>query len=950
MSPPLLRTKLFVPPVRPGLVSRPRLVERLNEGLPQDDHAFGCKLTLISAPAGFGKTTLLSEWVQQSGIAVAWLSLDQEDNDPARFLTYVIAALRTIPDLSDAELGRSALADAESLQPQAIESVLTALINDVIQASTGGADRPLIFILDDYHVIESQVIDQTLSFLLDHMPPPPRGIHLVIAGRADPSLSLSRLRAAGHLTEIRVDDLRFRHEEAAAFLTQTMGLDLSPESVTALEIRTEGWIVGLQLAALSLQREHPDHIPRFIRTFTGSHRFVVDYLVEEVLRRRPPGTRSFLLQTSILDRLTGDLCDSVTGQNDGQTTLERLEETNLFLVPLDNERRWYRYHHLFAELLRNQLAADDPDVLPALHRSASKWFEAEGLLTEAITHSIAAEDWEQAARQILQTTVEMMARGENYTTLLRQLQALPDQVVRASPHLGIMYAYVLAIRLQLDAVEPRLREIEHVAGDQLPAELQLQIKDIRAHLAVHQNDAARAFAFSREVLGALPEDSADDNPLQRQARMGMVFNLGHSYLFFEGDVKEAERWYTETLALCQAANSTTLALRAMMGLAQTHQVGGSLHQAYETCRQGLELSKTTEQRYGRALPAKVWVQVVQGDLLREWNRLDEAADCLAQCIELCRLWQVGDILCMAYLFQARLQLAQGNLAGATDSIRQAERFSQAYRDVPWTGGPSSTCRARLALARARSISHAPTQDGVFDSAALRDIERCVKDSDLTIDGSVSSLNQEVAYLTWVRALIAGNRIPQALQLLDRLCQGAEEGGRTGRVIEMLVLKALALQTLGEQEKALMTLNQALVLAEPGGYIRVFVDEGIPMAGLLRRAPSRGVTSEYVGRLLAAFAAEARYPGLAAPPSPSPGALRESSPAVTEADWLPEPLSDRELEVLRLVATGLTNRAIALELSIAVSTVKTHMKNIHAKLGVRNRTQAVARARELGLLA
>jgi LuxR family maltose regulon positive regulatory protein len=431
--------------------------------------------------------------------------------------------------------------------------------------------------------------------------------------------------------------------------------------------------------------------------------------------------------------------------------------------------------------------------------------------------------------------------------------------------------------------------------------------------------------------------------------MGMVFNFGHTYLFFEGNVKEAQRRYAETLALCQLAGSTTLSLRAMMGLAQAQQVGGHLHQAYETCRQGLELAKTTEQEYGRGLPAIAWVQVVEGDLLREWNRLDEAADCLAQCIELCRRWKVGDVLCASYLFQARLRLAQRDMAGAAESIRQAEQLPQAYQDVPWAGGPISTCRVRFALAQARLNTDSLTADSAFDSGALAPVEKWVAESGMGVDGSVSSLNEESAYLIWARLLIAQNKGDRALQLLERLYQAAEDGGRTGRVIEVLALRALALHTLGESEKALIALKQALLPAEPEGYIRVFVDEGIPMAELLRRAASFGVAPDYVSRLLAAFAIETKYLSPAAGPSPSSAVLGPSSPILSDAEGLLEPLSNRELDVLRLVAAGLTNRAIAQELSIAVSTVKTHMKNIHAKLGVLNRTQAVARARKLDLL-
>jgi LuxR family maltose regulon positive regulatory protein len=589
-------------------------------------------------------------------------------------------------------------------------------------------------------------------------------------------------------------------------------------------------------------------------------------------------------------------------------------------------------------LLHNQLVASHPELVSTLHRRASIWFEGEGLLSEAVAHSIAAKDWELAARQILRTMIEMMARGENYTILLRQLEALPDEIVRASPHLGIMYAYVLAIRIQLDRVEPRLQEIESTAGDQLTTELELQIKDVRAHAAVLQNNDERAFELSGEVLEALPEDRADDNPLQRQARMGMVFNFGHIYLFFRGDAPKAQRWYAETLALCQEASSTTLSLRAMMGLAQAQQLQGQLHLAYRTCQQGLQLAKTTEERYRQRLPATAWVQVVLGDLLREWNKLDEAADYLEKCIDLCRHWQVGDMLCASYLLQARVRQVRGDFSGALDSIRQAEQLPQPYRDVPWTGGPTPACRARLNLARAVSTG---------DAAYLEAVERWEEARGLKTDGEIKSLNDEFEHLVWVRLLIIQDEPDQALKLLARLLQAAEDGGRTASVIEILVLQALALQAvaqgaLGDMQPALIPLKRSLSLAEPEGYIRLFVDEGAPMAKLLREAEAHGIAPHYVRALLRVLESETNDEGPSAEQSPSSFVLRPPSPVV-------EPLSDRELEVLRLLSTDLSAPEIAAELVVSANTVRTHIKHIYSKLDAHSRYEAVERAEELNLL-
>jgi LuxR family maltose regulon positive regulatory protein len=496
-----------------------------------------------------------------------------------------------------------------------------------------------------------------------------------------------------------------------------------------------------------------------------------------------------------------------------------------------------------------------------------------------------------------------------------------------------MYAYVLAIRIQLDRVEPRLQEIESTDGDQLTTELELQIKDVRAHAAVLQNDGERAFELSKEVLKALPQDRADDNPLQRQARMGMVFNFGHIYLFFKGNAPKAQHWYAETLALCQEADSTTLTLRAMMGLAQAQQSQGQLHLACRTCQQGLQLARTTEERYGQGLPATAWVQVVLGDLLREWNKLDEAGDYLEECIELCRLWQVGDMLCASYLLQARVRQAQGDFAGALDSIRQAERLPQAYRDVPWTGGPIPACRARLMLSQAVSTG---------DPDCLEAVEHWAQARGLRPDGEIKSLNDESEYLVWARLLIAQDQGGLASRPLARLRQAAENGDRTGRVIEVLALQALAQVTLGDTQQALISLERLLSLAEPEGYVRLFVDEGIPMAKLLRQAESHRIAPDYVGALLAVFDSEIKNQGRKTELPPSSFVLRPSSP-------LFEPLSDRELEVLRLLNTDLSAPEIAAELVVSVNTVRTHTKRIYSKLDAHSRYEAVERAKELGLL-
>ena len=881
---------------------------------------------LISAPAGFGKTTVVSDWIGHSGMSVAWLSLDESDNDLTHFLTYFFAALQRI----NPAFGETALGMLRRSRPPPAEALMTPLLNEIAASPTEYA-----LVLDDYHVIESPLIDQALTFLLDHQPPQ---MHLIIATRTDPSLPLSRLRARGQITEIRADDLRFTFDEAKTFLDEVMGLNLSAEHVTALETRTEGWIAGLQLAALSMQGlQHIGDITSFIKSFTGSNRYIIDYLADEVLRQRPKGTEAFLLKTSILSRLCGPLCDAVlsSGENltpvsslpsasaSSQNILEMLERANLFVVPLDNERCWYRYHHLFADLLRRRLEVSQPGLVPALHRRASAWYAQNDLMAEAIAHSLAAEDFDQAARLTEQTFFDRMSHGEDFATMLARLAALPDEIIRARPRLGIMYAWMLAITLQLDTVEPHLREVERVEGDQLPADLQLQIAHIRAELARYRGEFAQAIGLSHQILEALPKERSMTD---MQTLTGTVFNLAWGYLL-AGDVGQAQHWFSEALTISQAAGSLHLILLTYRGLSQIQELEGRLCQAVETCRQALGVAAEAKQRRGHPIPAAVYIHLGLGDLLREWNHLDEADRHLRQGLEIGRKWQIGgDTLRDGYLFQARLKQAQGDLAGAMDAIRQAQTLAQTYQSVPGFDAPIAAYRARLMLAQAMATG---------DTGHLEAVKLWLDACNLRADGSIDSLDREFAYLVWVRLLMAQNAPDQALQLLTQLLLAAEDGGRRGRIIEFWTLQALAQQALGDEEQALMTIEQALSLAEPEGYTRLFVDEGKPMAEVLRKAAARGIRLNYVRKLLTAFGAGKKE--IASAPFPiSPSALGE-------------PFSERELEVLRLIAAGLTNQEIAKTLVIALGTVKTHTANIYGKLGVHSRTQAVARAGELNLL-
>jgi LuxR family maltose regulon positive regulatory protein len=921
MPTPLLRTKLHIPPVRPELVPRPRLIERLNAGLHR-------KLTLVSAPAGFGKTTLLSEWIagcgrSQPSVRIAWLSLDKGDNDPARFWAYSIAALHTIHE----DVGEAALAALPSPQSPPIESILTTLINEITAIPDG-----LVLVFDDYHVIEAQPIHDALAFLLDHLPPQ---MHLIIATRADPPLPLSRLRGRGHLTELRTADLRFTPEEAAAFLNQAMGLGLSAEDVAVLEARTEGWIVGLQMVALSLQGGKDT--ASFIQAFTGSHRYILDYLTDEVLVQQQESVRTFLLQTAILDRLTAPLCDAVrfgigetpnrsegaassegtavTKQEDSQTMLERLEAANLFIVPLDDERRWYRYHHLFADLLRRRLSRMQPDLLPALRRRASEWYEKNGLIAEAVSYALAAGDAELVARLVGGNVLAMMEHGE-LTTLERWLGALPDQVVRSQPWLCVAHAWMLAFTGQLDAVTPLLQDAERAVAardEAAKAEPEGQrmaghIAAIRAYLAGVRGNAPEAVDFAHEALQRLP---ADDLMIRGWATVALALNL-----YRTGDVAAADQALADAVAISQATGDSYVAVMVLCNLAAVQAQQGRLRKAADTFRDALQLAEKYAGRAGRRLPVVGYAYTYLAQVVCEWNDLDAATSYVREGIELCRQWGEPQLLTGGYMSLATVLQAIGDANGALDAIREARQAASSLS--PWYVARVAPLEALIRLKQG-------------DVAAA---SRWAASQENGLDGYYDVFEYWSACLTLARVSIAQGHLHEAMGALTRLLNRAEAAGGRHYVIASLALQAIALQAQGELDQALIALDHALSLAEPEGYVRIFIDEGAPMGELLRKAAARGIKVDYVGRLLAALEEEGKDEG------------RVTEPPL---GLLIEPLRERELEVLRLLAAGLSNREIAAELFLAVGTVKKYTSNIYGKLNVHRRAQAVARARELGLL-
>ena len=905
MATPILLTKLYIPPPRPSVVLRPRLIARLNAGL----HG---ALTLIAAPAGFGKTTLVSDWVAGNARPTAWLSLDAGDNDPARFLAYLVAALQTIAP----HLGAGVVGALQSPQPPPIEALLTVLLNDLT-----ALPDPVVLVLDDYHVIDAQPVDRALTFLLERLPPQ---LHLVIATRADPQLPLARLRARGQLTELRAADLRFTPSEAATFLKQVMGLTLSPADIATLDERTEGWIAGLQLAALSL-RGHPD-VPGFIQAFAGDHRYIMDYLVDEVLRRQPDPVRAFLLQTALLDRLSGPLCDAVTGQDDGKATLEALERGNVFVVPLDDRRQWYRYHHLFASVLAARLRAEQPAQVALLHRRASAWHERHGSAGEAIRHALAGGEGERAA-DLVERAWPAMGRSSQQATLLGWLEALPDEVIRRRPVLSAVYGGALLACGQLGGVEARLRDAERwldpaadrremvVVDEETFRRLPGSIAVWRAGHALVLGDVAETVKHARQALDLIPED--DD-----LGRGGAVALLGLAY-WASGDLEAAHRTYAEGMARVRRAGHIADAINGAIAVAEIRMAQGRLHEAMRAYEQASRLATAQGEPVPRGTAD---MHVGMSELHREQNDLPAATRRLLSGQELGEHAEWPQNRYRWRVAMARIREAQGDLDGALDLLDEAER--RYVRDFFPNVRPIAALKARVWVKQGR----------------VGDALGWARERGLSAEDDLSYL-REFEHLTLARALLtrhtgdrAARSLREAMRLLERLLHAAEAGGRTGSVIEILALQALAHQAHGDLPAALASLERALRLAEPEGYVRLFVEEGPPMARLLRDAAARGIMPAYTDTLLAACGVE------------QPRKAGETPhPIASAARPLIEPLSERERDVLRLLATELSGPEIAAELAIAVSTVRTHTKRIFSKLDVTNRRAAVKRAAELDLL-
>lgn len=896
----LLTTKLFIPKARPDLISRPRLIEQLNKGLHR-------KLTLISAPAGFGKTMLVSDWITNCKRPVAWLSLDRGDSDPRRFLGYLVAALQTV----STEVGEGVLGMLQSSQPPPTESILTALLNEIATVPDN-----FVLILDDYHVVDAKSVDHALAFLFEHLPPQ---MHVIITTREDPSLSLARFRAQGELTEIRVADLRFTLSEATRFLNHVMSLNLSEEDIAALDARTEGWITGLQLAALALQgislQERVD-ASRFIQSFTGSNRFVLDYLVEEVLQGQPEVIRRFLLQTSILERLNASLCEAVSEQTNSRSILESLERGNLFVVPLDDRREWYRYHHLFTEVLHIHLLEQHPDQVSDLHRRASVWYEKKDMTAEAIQHSLAAEDWERAAGLIELAHPDMDLNYQSAAWLV-WARALPEELVRARPVLCVDIAWALLDGGELEACDVYLQVAERWLGAEgdmrgiVVDEVQLRslpasISTARAYRSLALGDVSGAVNYAQRALTLTPED----DPIRHLQALSL---LGVAQ-YTSGDLEAAESALADLHTNLKKSGDIMALIGITYLLADIRVALGRLHEAEYSFQQTIQLATSQ-----RELPLVGTSDLYRGlaELSCERGNLEAAAEYLQTAKRLGEQAALTDWqhrLCVA---QARLKEAQGDWDSSLTLLDEAE---QVYIQSPLPNvRPIPALRARIWIKQGR-LSEALTWK---------------RARGLSVDDGLSYL-REFEHITLARLLIAqysrdrtDEIIQEASALLSRLLQAAESGARLGSEIEILVVQALAHQVQRDISKASEVLARALTLAEPQGYIRIFVEEGEPMLLLLREAKKRGIVPNYVHHLQMSFDnCEGKI-------------LSATQP-------LSEPLSERELEVLRMLRSELSGPEIARHLMISLNTLRSHTKNIYNKLGVNNRRSAVRTAEELDL--
>jgi LuxR family transcriptional regulator, maltose regulon positive regulatory protein len=893
MSAPLQKTKLFLPAARAQLVERPRLLEQL-DGV----RAEGCRAALISAPAGSGKTTLVAQWLSRLNWPVGWVSLDARDNQPARFFAYLISALQmAVPGAGSEPLALLQLPGAD------LEEVVTLLVNDLSEAP-----GPFVLVVDDCHTITNPVLHHALGFLVEAQPPQMR---LVLLSREDPAIQLARLRARGQLVELRQDDLRFTAQETAAFLNQGMGLSLTVEQIKALEARTEGWIAGLQMAALSLQRQTDPDL--FIREFSGSHRFILDYLLEEVLTHQSAQIQDFLLKTAVLERMCAGLCAAVTGETspNAQKLLEQLAKANLFVIPLDEERHWFRYHHLFGDLLLARLQAENPQGTQELHRRASDWCEENGDPRLAVEHALKAQDLQHAANLIECHAVERWQTVDLEFFLL--VNRLPPEVLSSRPTLCLHSAWVYVMTAQAERVLPLVEAAERclTAAGRIPeptdAANRAFARTLRAYLADLQNQPVELDESFAQTFAAIPEENTG-------MRNSVAVVLGTIY-FMEGDFSGAMGYFEDAIERDKRVDGTNAVPIAAMRITWVLQAQGRLQEAVRLLS---EAEAYVRERGSRRFYISGSLNLLLGEILLEWNQLDAAEAQIREGLRLLEDWPIPAVFLLGFSLLARLQTARGDLAGARAALERVDTIQRANRIYPKFLEAAEQTRVQFWMAEQNRTA---LETWVRENASLA--------------GLPLYFRHEARQIELCRAWLALGQKEEAAELLQRLERSAS--GRSGSRVAILALLAAARSE--EPNRALAALEEALHLAEPEGYLRTFVNAGEPLPQILKawlqhnRLKEDAPVREYARRMLAAFSA----PETSGPKPP------------TQPAGLAEALSEREQEVLLLVARGLTNQQIAARLVISIRTVKKHIENIHGKLGVQNRTQAVARARELGLI-
>jgi LuxR family maltose regulon positive regulatory protein len=887
----LLTTKLYIPPYRETLVARPRLTALLSNALAQG-------FTLVSAPAGYGKTTLVSSWLRETGIPGAWLSLEESDNDPVRFLQYLLTALQQIIPSVHFDL----LDLVEGVQPASLQALMNILINEIAKS-----ESRFVLVLDDFHLIQDQLILDIVTFLLDHLPA--QRMHMVLISRTDPPLPLSRLRGRNQMVEIRADQLRFTSDEAAAFLNGVMDFNLSAEDISAMEVRTEGWIAGLQLAALSMQG--CKDIPGFITAFGGSHHYIVDYLADEVLNRQDEQTRAFLLQTSILSRMCASLCNSLVNVRadehppDGQGMLETLEKMNLFIIPLDEERRWYRYHHLFADALNRRLEYQFPEILPELYHRASVWYEKNGLIADAIQSALSAGERERAAELVEQNGCYLLMSGE-VLTLLKWMEAV-EHYFQAHPWLLIQKGWALTLASRMEPAEQAFQAAEHLVAALEPSpDVNSMVGTIsagRAYWADIQGDVPEATRLAGQALDLLP----DTDPLSRSMRSVATGALAKTR-WMMGDLVQARQIYDKAVKIGRAANNAEMVINTNDAIAGILMEQGQLRQAERLLLDTLPMTVRPD---GQRLPLSAQIYSRLGKVYYEWNQLEQAAHFTHLCLEVSQQWGNREMQAIGRVVLAWVEQAQGNLEKAQALMRTAEQLNRDHRLYP---GNSIWIEAAL-------------DRFWLTQGSLGRVSQRIQASGINLADEITYLH-ELRYLTLLRWLLACGDYDAALGLAERMLQKAKDENRIIRVVELLVLQSLAYQGKKDMNAAVTTLAKAVSSAQPEGYQRVFLDEGELIMKLLYLVRSNQDTTGYAGELWEAF-----------------GPV--SGPAPVPAQLLIEPLSAREIEVLKLIEAGLSNQEIASKLFISITTVKRHISNIYAKLDVKTRTQAVSRGKELG---